>query len=233
MNIIADIFDRMDKWRNLPNYQLERRADLFFAVYLKVVLEKMYETKLREDLIPEFPVHIGTIYPNIATNKSFKIDYVAFAEDYSQVFFIELKTDRSSRREKQDKYLKDAAKAGLTQLIQGLVKIFQATNFKRKYFHLFKMLEAAAIVELPEQLHDKVFSRNMPDVKSLISDVKVTKNIDKCTIVYLQPTGRGDDIINFQRFGNVIAKEFDDPLTARFVQSLEQWRKTKAGEVGI
>ena len=29
---ICDVFDRLDKWRHFPNYQLERRADIYFAV---------------------------------------------------------------------------------------------------------------------------------------------------------------------------------------------------------
>jgi len=34
MKQIDTLFDRMDAWRHLPNYQLERRADIFFAMYL-------------------------------------------------------------------------------------------------------------------------------------------------------------------------------------------------------
>jgi len=47
MNRIDAIFDRMDVWRHLPSYQLERRADLFFALYLPEVLNTM----------PQFTVH--------------------------------------------------------------------------------------------------------------------------------------------------------------------------------
>ena len=31
---IAAVSDRMDAWRHLPKYQLERRSDLFFSLYL-------------------------------------------------------------------------------------------------------------------------------------------------------------------------------------------------------
>lgn len=34
MKQIDTLFDRMDAWRHFPNYQLERRADIFFALYL-------------------------------------------------------------------------------------------------------------------------------------------------------------------------------------------------------
>ena len=33
------LFDRMDAWRHLPDYQLERRADLFFSLYLAEALQ--------------------------------------------------------------------------------------------------------------------------------------------------------------------------------------------------
>ena len=99
------LFDRMDAWRHLPNYQLERRADLFFSLYLPKVLEEKLGFPVRERLIPEFPVRIGTIYPHIPINKSFKIDYVALSEDGSKAVLVELKTEGMSRRSSQDKYL--------------------------------------------------------------------------------------------------------------------------------
>jgi len=39
MKQIDTLFNRMDAWRHFPNYQLERRADIFFALYLPEVLE--------------------------------------------------------------------------------------------------------------------------------------------------------------------------------------------------
>ena len=232
MDIVNDIFDKMDHWRNLPNYQLERRSDIFFAVYLKPALERKYNVKLKDEIIPEFPVHIGTIYPEILINKSFKIDYVAFAENYSESLLIELKTDVSSRRDEQDRYLKAAAQAGMTNLIKGLIKIFQATNAKRKYFHLFRLLESAGIIELPKHLYSKVFSTNMVGINSLISEVIIIKEIEKSKIVYLQPNGKGKDVINFDEFAALIST-FDDPITRRFSESLKKWSTTKAGDTSI
>ncbi|HPD48392.1 MAG TPA: hypothetical protein P5279_17685 [Anaerohalosphaeraceae bacterium] len=72
--LISQLFDRMDAWRHLPNYQLERRADLFFSLYLPSVLESKFGVPVSPIVIPEFPVRIGTIYPNIPTDKSYKID---------------------------------------------------------------------------------------------------------------------------------------------------------------
>jgi len=230
MNIVAEIFKRMDEWRNLPSYALERRADIFFAVYLKTALEAKYNTAIKEEIIPEFPVRKATIYPNITDNRSFKIDYLAFSEDNKTAFAIELKTDIGSRREKQDDYLKAVADIGLTKLIQGLIEIFLATKLKRKYFHLFKMLEDAGIIELPSQLQPKVFSKNMRGVSPIIRKVKIIAHVGQSKVVYLQPTGDGESVITFKEFGSLI-EGIDDPITQRFVESLKTWSEIKAGEL--
>ena len=96
------LFDRMDAWRHLPNYQLERRADLFFSLYLPEVLEAKLGFAIQPTLIPEFPVRFGSIYPKEATNHSCKIDYLALSENGKQAVFVELKAEGLSRRTKQD-----------------------------------------------------------------------------------------------------------------------------------
>ena len=101
MDLKNEIFDNMDKWRHLPSYQLERRADAFFAVYMGTLLERKYDIEV-EGLVPEFPVRIGSIDPDSDSNQSFKIDYLAKAGGVDKVFFVELKTDPRSRRSEQD-----------------------------------------------------------------------------------------------------------------------------------
>ena len=45
MYMIDTLFDRIDAWRHLPSYQLERRADRLFLLYMPemlwVILERM------------------------------------------------------------------------------------------------------------------------------------------------------------------------------------------------
>ncbi|MHA2163020.1 MAG: hypothetical protein ACXABF_11405 [Candidatus Thorarchaeota archaeon] len=230
MNIISEIFDRMDKWRNLPKYGLERRADIFFGVYLKTALEAKYKTKIKEEIIPEFPVHLATIYPSIQTNQSVNVDFLAFSEDNKIAFLIELKTDLGSRRKKQDDYLIAAADKGLVKLIQGLFEIFRVTNKKRKYFHLFKMLEDAGIIELPSQLQPKVFSKNMSGVMAIMRQVKIITPVEQTKVVYLQPTGVGKNVITFNEFGSLI-EGIGDPITQRVVKSLKTWSEINAGDI--
>jgi hypothetical protein len=37
--MISKLFHLLDNWRNLPSYQLERRADIFFALYLDKIIK--------------------------------------------------------------------------------------------------------------------------------------------------------------------------------------------------
>ncbi|MFW9792746.1 MAG: hypothetical protein ACFFEE_00465 [Candidatus Thorarchaeota archaeon] len=231
MNIIEKIFERMDKWRNLPKYALERRADIFFGVYLKTALEEKYSIKIGEEIIPEFPLRKATLNPNIKNNQSsVNVDFLAFSEDYQTAFLIELKTDISSRREVQDDYLKAVKDVGFTELIHGLVEIFRASKIKRKYFHLFKMLEDAGIIELPSQFKSKVYSKSMSGVMAVLEQMKIIKPVEQIKVVYIQPTGEADNVINFTEFSHLIG-EIDDPITQRFVQSLKTWSRIKAGDL--
>ena len=130
---INKLFNLLDDWRNLPAYQLERRADIFFAIHLEQIIENILETKI-DIIIPEFPVRIGEIsdkHPEL--NKSFKIDYLTYSKNENKVYLIELKTDQRSRRDKQDWYLRRASKIKVQGLVEGLIKIHQATNQKVKY----------------------------------------------------------------------------------------------------
>ena len=101
MDSVNKLFDNLDKWRHLPSYQLERRADVFFSAYIGYLLEGNFGYEI-DQVIPEFPVRIGTIDPNVATNQSFKIDYLASVMGENKIIFLELKTDDRSRRGKQD-----------------------------------------------------------------------------------------------------------------------------------
>jgi hypothetical protein len=54
---ISKIFDNLDSWRHLPSYQLERRADIFFAAYLPELLMARFGTALGTQLISMPSLH--------------------------------------------------------------------------------------------------------------------------------------------------------------------------------
>ncbi|HUW82123.1 MAG TPA: hypothetical protein VMZ31_04905 [Phycisphaerae bacterium] len=228
MKLIDQLFDRMDAWRHLPNYQLERRADLFFSLYLPRVLEAKLGFPVRTALVPELPVRIGTIYPRIPINKSFKIDYLALSTDGAEAVFVELKTEESSRRPKQDSYLAAARDVGLVRLLEGLLDIFGATSAKRKYFCLFERLAGMDLLEIPVAFREIMTRPNLQGANEASRSIRVTARVTRHRIVYVQPNGSGDDIVSFHDF-RAIVEQYDDPVSQRFAKSLAEWACVQAG----
>ena len=204
---IENLFDLLDDWRCLPSYQLERRADIFFALHLDIISRKLLEIEI-DLIIPEFPIRIGDIsIKNPQLNKSFKIDYLLYSKKSQKVFFIELKTDLLSLREKQDWYLESASKIKVSGLINGLIKIYEATKQKTKYD---KLLEKLEIINWIERENNTIYNLNCEIEPK---------------VIYIQPLNP-DGKKNVISFDNIISalSESEDILTKRFIKSLEKWK---------
>lgn len=225
------VFDLMDRWRHLPTYQLERRADLFFAAFLPRFLQQRLALAAPCDLLPEFPVRIGTIYPNIDINSSFKIDYVAVNADRSRIWFVELKTDSASRRDKQDKYLAAAQSAGMPQLLEGIIQIFRATAAKHKYFCLLQSLESAGLLRLPGAMHDKWRSGQLIGITALAEGIEVACGPLPIDVLYVQPRSNSAAEIGFDEIAGWLLDQ-NDPLATRFAESLRRWVGSEVGRFG-
>ena len=50
------LFANLDRWRHFPDYQLERRADVFFSLYLPTAIEHLTGVAIAEPVIPELPL---------------------------------------------------------------------------------------------------------------------------------------------------------------------------------
>jgi len=228
MDKINVIFDRMDAWRHFPNYQLERRADIFFALYLPEVLEAKLGFPVRPELVPEFPVRIGTIYPDTPTSKSYKIDYLALSVDSDKAILVELKTEGLSLRREQDEYLRAAQNAGLIRLLEGLLDIFRATNSKRKYFCLLEQLGSMGLLRVPAQMTEIMSRPSLQGVNEASRQVEVTAQARETIVIYVQPNGTGSAIVSFSDFANIVRRH-DDPVSLRFAASLHEWAAVRAG----
>ena len=143
---IDDVFKLLDQWRHLPKYQLERRADIYFAMFLPVVCCKsFFEADFKDTIIPEFPLKKDGSFAS--TN----VDYFALSKECDQFFLVELKTDLSSLGEEQDNYLKKAVEKNLKSLVDGIVCISSSPNAPRgKYIHLLNQLSSLGLVEVPD-----------------------------------------------------------------------------------
>lgn len=137
-SILDRVFERLDEWRHLPAYQLERRADVFFALFLPEVLGKHSDMCIDDRVIPEFPIK------KTNNNQSNKVDYFALSKDRRIAFLVELKTDMASIECDQLNLLKNAACEGSRQLIKGVISIAKSDTVvnkppvRRKYLHLLR-----------------------------------------------------------------------------------------------
>ena len=186
---IAEFFGLLDQWRHLPAYQLERRADIFFALYLPELLSDRLGIEIDGEVVPEFPVNKSVLSADIDANRSVKVDYAAFAADRSQCVFVELKTDQGSRRTAQDDYLNRSREVGLGRILEGLVDIVRATSAHQKYYHLLEKLEEGGLLELPDELEGYVFPEASRGLRDLQSEIAVTVDPGEFDIdvVYIEP----------------------------------------------
>lgn len=238
---INQLFNNLDAWRHLPAYQLERRADIFFSLYLAEVLQKKFHLPEAPILIPEFPVRYGSVrealgrtdlFGEAGKNQSFKIDYLAVTKDGGRVFFIELKTDMASRSDKQDGNMERAVEMASHLLFSGIEKMHEKSNEKQKYLALYSYLH--------EQLHTnerqltKITDGKTKGIIFKDDFEQFFTDLNKIppTIVYLQPNvddkKAGMEYIDFSYFADVV-ENHPDYLSLRFAKSLREWAKVGAG----
>ena len=248
---IERVFDLLDRWRHLPAYQLERRADVFFALFLPEVLgahlskQENCSVEINPTLIPEFPIK------KIGNNQSEKADYLALSKDGERAFLIELKTDMASRRKEQDDYLKCAAKRGLPCLVCDILKICRATDEKAKYVHLLENLSQLGLVEhkdgggnVRKEL-DQLYMNAIPVDRSRenwrserirqgrefakeLGNVVPAKTSPEVRVIYIQPT-QPPDTIDFEKFATTIESGGSEKIRGLFACSLRQWVEKEAG----
>jgi hypothetical protein len=223
LEYIVELFNRMDAWRHFPNYQLERRADIFFSLYLAEALEATLGFPVSSEMAPEFPVRIGTIYPGIPTDKSYKIDYLAMSADATMPIFVELKTEGASRRESQDRYLTASQSVGLVALLEGLLDIFRATKAKRKYFSLLVQLQRMSLIRIPSSLERVMADRTLQGSVEASRSVEITATpTERPRVVYVQPHGDGPNTVSFHEFAAIVSRH-SDHVSQRFAESLREW----------
>ena len=229
MDPLGQVFANLDRWRHFPAYQLERRADVFFSVFLPDVLAARTGVEIDPRVIPEFPLKCDLIWPGRPCSNSVKVDYVLFARDLSRTFFIELKTDSASRRERQDEYLQRAKEIGLQALFKGLIEIVGRTSAHRKYYHLLHALAELGLLRLPSELPDHLFPKSRPGLGKLLDAIAIDPVDPPIEIIYLQPNdGDGEATISFQTFADHLSGR-DDPLSRLFAEHLLKWR-SQAGD---
>jgi len=223
MDPLERVFHHLDRWRHLPNYQLERRADIFFSVYLKGMIEQRTGVLLEDEVIPELPIKRDLVWPDHPTDKSVKVDYALFAKDRSRVFLVELKTDAASRRDVQDDYLAAAKRIGWRKIVEGVRSIMLATNAHQKYHHLAAALSRLGYLTLPSDIEAFLYPVPKPGLTARLEQIAVSGKDSAVDVIYVQPNSQdGDTCIDFEEFAKYVGR-FEDPLSQQLSKHLGEW----------
>ncbi len=243
---VSQIFSLLNDWRHLPFYSLETRAAPFFAVFMREILKNHFGPEFHEVLIPEFPLRIGTLETEREREKrqlgkrrrpspdqSYNVDYVAFQEDKSTAYLVELKTDMDSIRPAQMDYLCRAREKKFPILVEGVKQIAQKSNKKQKYINLLHRLSAPGIelvyIRPDSRIFDKTFDRVVAGWTSEQKRIEVKhQNFSHIEVVYVQPkesspNGHDFEYIYFDEVANIVERQGD--LGSLFAHCLLQWTK--------
>ncbi|RLB52661.1 MAG: hypothetical protein DRJ42_14240, partial [Deltaproteobacteria bacterium] len=208
---IDQMFLHLDRWRHLPAYQLERRIDIFFSVYLVDVLREITGDDLVDTIIPELPLKRDLVVPGNSSHHSVKVDYAVFTRSRDKVYFVELKTDDQSRRTEQDDYLNRAQALGFRPIVDGIRQILLHTDAHQKYFHLAHSLAALGYLDLPDDLATFHYPQVRRGLTERLEAIETTGPESAIEVVYVQPNANRDDgtehlTIDFNQFADHVDK---------------------------
>lgn len=226
MSSTRTLQQHLHRWRNLPAYQLERRADIFFTPYLKEVLAMHLDLEMSDIVIPEFPVH-QRLTRSTAPKGAYsdKVDFTVPSRDRRTVAFVELKTDMGSFREKQNATMTKAADLSFHNVLEGVKALAERTKAYAKYASLLSLLESADFIEVPPQLWTLDYEGSPRGYKRLVRQVTILLTNTTIVPVYIQPrVGPGEtrNAIDFRAFSDVVAAG-NDELSEAFAECLRLW----------
>ncbi|MBT0652342.1 hypothetical protein [Geomobilimonas luticola] len=225
---IESMLKNLDKWRHLPKYQLERRADIFFGLFIRDIISCRFGHPTHEIIIPEFPYcnNKDTEDDDIDTNTTVNFDYVILSKDCSLAYIVELKTDTNSFREKQETYLERASKKmDFMDNIKYLIeKVYTATKQKGKYSHLFELLVKLKLLSNNGKTYEP------PNEKVLRPEIQVVYIAPRMKKEKLKVISEYAKIISFQEVIGILENlENIGPVEALFADHLRRWDQIPAG----
>lgn len=130
-----------------------------------------------------------------------------FTEDH-KVILIELKTDDGSTRDSQYRYYYKAIEVGFQKIIQGVLDIFDKTEYKHKYLRLINKLAEIGSLQMNSGQY-----------------VATEKYSFFPSPVFIKPNRKPDDegeVIEFSQIVECFKAEKNE-VTKRFVESLIKW----------
>ncbi|GAM09344.1 hypothetical protein OR1_01619 [Geobacter sp. OR-1] len=200
-------FEMMADWKKLPAYKAEPRIDSLVGYYLPDFMSDFLGIKVA-GIIPELPLRLGTVNDayektNMA-DRSYKVDFF-IVTDNGMNYLVEFKTDSGSLRPGQDKYLEAAKSKEMKLIIEGIVTISAASNYKTKYGHLLEKLQALGLLNA-----DREYSGTNSGIE----------------IIYVQPSNpnKNRNIIDFIWIADWLESKYaGSEFEAEFSKALKLW----------
>lgn len=199
-------FEMMKDWKRLPAYKAEPRIDSLVGHYLPAMLSDLLGEPMT-GIVPELPLHIATLRPQIPSNQSWKVDFLLVGETCN--WLVEFKTDSGSRRGAQDDYLLDAQRVGTDAVLDGVRRIEKATSsqYRHKYAHLLGKLRTLGLLD-----EANAWTGRNPGFE----------------IVYVQPHGTAGEgkerVVDFCQMAEWLEAKFPgDPFETAFAAALRGW----------
>lgn len=217
MKEIEIIFKLLEKWHKFPKYQLERRLDIFFALYLPEILKKVPNINIEvthNDISPEFPLKKNN------SCSSTNVDYAIFSNENGKIklYLLELKTDMNSIDNEQITYYKKAKEKGFSQILTDIIKVQRKSPQWKKYDNLLDYIE--------KNNYDII--RNTTSIGSQKrKNWEIVKEniIEEIEIIYLVPKEderiRQYKIITFENVINIIKNNHDN-ISVEFCKILKE-----------
>lgn len=97
--VISSVIELLSQNKKFPNYQAERRVDIFINYFLERILTEYLKTPTTY-VCPEFPLKTANLTQyGKSRNLSTKLDYLCCTS--SEIIYVELKTDDKSIKPEQ------------------------------------------------------------------------------------------------------------------------------------
>jgi hypothetical protein len=221
-------FEMLEDWKQLPDYQLERRVDSFIGYYLKPFLSKHLNTNI-DLIIPEFPLK------QESSSHSDKVDFAVFSKEDN--YLIELKTDINSINKYQLCYLQNTSGMNIKDILGGIMEIFDKpkapASWKKYQYLLHKLTKINLLSEKEPTGHRKRKIFDFTDNTILSKNFKVlfilpakTKDIISHIEEYFEDKYQ---IIEFSEIAKWLRAENSkqNSFVNAFATSLDNWTKPK------
>jgi hypothetical protein len=199
------IFQELNKFKDLPSYQLERRIDAFMFPYLEIAINanKIIEGDDFKLIYPEFPIkRLGSESNLIVEKRAEYVDYLMWSKKSNTLLLIEFKTDSDSIRDNQFYNYNDLCNTSWVEMLNFYKLMSKSTKWKKYAAGLLLLQkEAPELITIPnsEKLDELRKSTNGTGATKIINEISVPDscklNSPQIRFIYLAPS-KSDSKIN-------------------------------------